>query len=340
MIKITIVIPVYNGEKTVGEAIKSLLEQDLQEMEVIAVDDGSTDGTYEVCSEIAKEDPRVTVIHTENRGAPSARATGIDAAKGEYIMFLDADDFYLPSSLKKLADAADETKCDMLAGGITMVERSGGRRRLNPPFSGVYEGERLREIYEKAVRGEDRALINLYDKVYSKEFLKNKEIKFPPIISGEDCVFSLDAMLSADRITFFDDFPFYGYVDNPISFTRRSMPVEKRIDYSDAFFNELEILLKKHNVEDLKGQLDYRKTLAVYDFVMMVSSNSSLSKEEKKKAVNYIAERKYYTSALTDELLAMQSSHMRLVCKSIRSKKTGKALFLANAISRIRSILR
>lgn len=109
--KVTVIIPVYNVESYLREAVDSVLCQTLQNIEVILVDDGSTDGSGVVCDEYATLDQRVRVIHKSNGGLSSARNAGIEIANGEYLMFLDSDDLYAETTLlDKLATLLDKCK--------------------------------------------------------------------------------------------------------------------------------------------------------------------------------------------------------------------------------------
>ena len=90
---LSIIIPVYNAEKTVGYSIESVLAQKWDDIEIIVVDDGSSDGSLTICKEYEKKDTRIKVIHQENGGPGAARNTGLQNAKGDYISFVDADDY-------------------------------------------------------------------------------------------------------------------------------------------------------------------------------------------------------------------------------------------------------
>lgn len=99
-IRLSVIVPVYNVEKYLRECIDSILTQDIDEMEVILVDDGSTDGSGAICDEYAEKDGRVTVIHNENGGCSAARNAGLDIAQGKYITFVDSDDYLLPNTYR------------------------------------------------------------------------------------------------------------------------------------------------------------------------------------------------------------------------------------------------
>ena len=97
--KISIIVPIYNVEKYLDECMLSLLNQTLKDIEIILVDDESPDNCPKMCDDYAKKDKRVIVIHKKNGGQVSARQAGLDAAKGEYLMFLDSDDYILPKAI-------------------------------------------------------------------------------------------------------------------------------------------------------------------------------------------------------------------------------------------------
>ena len=100
-VKVSVIIPVYNVEKYLRECIDSILNQTLHELELICVDDGSTDGSLEILQAYEKKDNRVTVLTQHNQGAGAARNKGLQIAKGEYLSFLDADDFFAPGMLEE-----------------------------------------------------------------------------------------------------------------------------------------------------------------------------------------------------------------------------------------------
>ena len=116
-VKISAIMPVYNVEKFIGKCIESLQAQTLTEWELIAVDDGSPDNSGAICDEYAKNDSRITVIHKENGGAPSARNTAIPQAKGEYLYFVDSDDWAEPTMFEDMYKMAKENNAQLVVAG-------------------------------------------------------------------------------------------------------------------------------------------------------------------------------------------------------------------------------
>lgn len=111
--KVSIIVPIYNMEKYLGRCIDSILVQTHTNIEVILVDDGSTDSSPQVCDDYAKRDPRIKVIHKSNGGLSSARNAGLDIATGDYIGFVDSDDYISTDMYKVLAERLDNSDCEI-----------------------------------------------------------------------------------------------------------------------------------------------------------------------------------------------------------------------------------
>lgn len=107
--RISVIVPVYNAEKTIARCIETLLGQTYGNIELLLVDDGSKDGSLAICREYAEKDNRITVIHKENGGVSSARNAGIEMAKGDYILFVDSDDYVEPDYVSAMVTAAKES---------------------------------------------------------------------------------------------------------------------------------------------------------------------------------------------------------------------------------------
>ncbi len=185
---VSIIIPVYKVENYLNQCVDSILDQRLESFEIILVDDGSPDGSGKICDEYAEKDARVKVIHKENGGLSSARNSGIDAAQGEYIIFLDSDDWWNPEvsvndMLNRVKDSPDT---DMfLFSSLDYVEGEGYFKRA--------EHERLGGICTDTVADYYRGLlangnleVSAATKVLKSSFIKKNGLYFKPGIKGED----------------------------------------------------------------------------------------------------------------------------------------------------------
>ena len=118
MSKVSVIIPIYNIEKYVEQCIRSVMNQTLQDIEIICVDDGSTDKSGEICDELCREDSRIKVIHKKNRGLVSARKAGLAYATSEYVGFVDGDDWVEEEFYHELHNAMIENEVSMVESGI------------------------------------------------------------------------------------------------------------------------------------------------------------------------------------------------------------------------------
>jgi glycosyltransferase involved in cell wall biosynthesis len=125
---ISVVVPIYNSERYLKRCVDSLLGQTYRDLEVILVDDGSNDGSGAICDRCAEEDDRVRALHKPNGGEASARQAGLDMAGGDYIMFCDSDDVYLPDAVESLAAEMEVQGVDLAVGGY--LEKTGGAVRF------------------------------------------------------------------------------------------------------------------------------------------------------------------------------------------------------------------
>ncbi len=134
--KLSIVIPVFNGESHLGDAIRCLQAQDFADWEAVVVDDGSTDGTPRLVDELARQDPRVRAVHQPNGGVSRARNRGLDEARGDWIVWLDADDSYVPGALRRIAELVDaHADCNCLQFPYQEIQPDGS---LRPYVSAAY----------------------------------------------------------------------------------------------------------------------------------------------------------------------------------------------------------
>ena len=123
MAKISVIIPAYNAETTLRTAVESILSQQVPELEIIIVNDGSTDGTDRLCHALASEYPCIYVITQKNAGICAARNRGMEAANGEYITFCDDDDLFWQGALRLLLQTAEDTRADLVRGGYELLRQ-------------------------------------------------------------------------------------------------------------------------------------------------------------------------------------------------------------------------
>lgn len=198
-IKISVIIPVYNVADLVPRAVDSVLMQDFHELEIILVNDGSTDDSAAVCDELASHDMRITVVHKENGGVSSARNAGMAAARGEYVMFLDADDVIHDRTFEKMYSP----RLDLVVAGFQKVVNSKVICSFKPSFTAVYEGEDdLCRFFDGVIARRHCYLLNSSCfKLYRRTLLKDIGLKFDEDLDyGEDKIFVMKYLCHVNKV--------------------------------------------------------------------------------------------------------------------------------------------
>lgn len=240
---ISIVVPVYNVEKYIGECIDSILAQTFRDFELLLIDDGSSDESGRICDEYARKNNRVKVYHKENGGVSSARNCGIEQARGQWICFVDSDDTIDPTYLD---DFGTGREADLFVQGYKRVVDGVSIREYN--FSECkYTG--YPDILSYM---EDNYIINSpCFKLYKREIIDNNKIRFDSKYSyGEDHLFSLEYMLYVNRIAYTHAAGYNYRNDGQSSLTNRVVPYKNIAHYSvDAFALSRKILARNYSLK-------------------------------------------------------------------------------------------
>lgn len=242
MAKLSIIIPVYNVEKYLSKCLESILKQPFKDLEVICVNDGSTDGSLDVLQKIKKNDDRVVIIDKKNEGSGIARNIGLSTAQGEYVYFIDSDDWLEDDALAKIIAKADELQTDILVfGGLSYYNGKGQ--------NGAYSKNKLpKKYFGKVVSAKDikkdifKFPSTAWTKLYRRSFLIKNEIKFQNIRAGQDQLPFFHSMIMADRIAILPE-NIYCYQKNREGSVTS---VKKKKSFSPIYvFYGIEEMLKK-----------------------------------------------------------------------------------------------
>lgn len=203
--KISIIIPVYNVAEYLPRCLESCIQQTLYDIEIICVNDGSTDLSPKILREYEKIDPRILVIDQENRGLSGARNTGIRAADGQWIMFLDSDDFYDFQACERVWRETLEAPTDILTFGTNIFP-------VYPEADRWYawtlhtKTKRYWQFQPKILFGNPNAKPFVWRQAYSSAFLKRINLEFAENVRyGEDIIFQMQAFPQAKNIAFIAD---------------------------------------------------------------------------------------------------------------------------------------
>ena len=187
---VSVIIPVYNVRPYLARAMDSLLAQTFTDFQLFLVDDGSADGSGELCDRYAERDARVIVLHQPNGGAPAARNRGMEAASGRYFYFMDGDDWAEPDMLEKLVNAAEQTDAQLVVAGFYIDSLSQNGALVQQTLEAGEAFFACKEDFRKAAAGlfDKNLLYPPWNKLYRADYLRERGISFPN--------------------TFWDDFPF------------------------------------------------------------------------------------------------------------------------------------
>lgn len=201
-IKISVIMPVYNVEAYVGRAIESILNQSFQDFEFLIVNDGTPDNSGRICDEYAARDPRITVFHKENGGAPSARNLVIEKAKGKYMYFLDSDDWAEPGMLKDMFELAEANSAQYVVCGYYIdtyySDSEYLRLAVAPQANAVYTA--AADFRAAATPLFDNNLLYTpWNKLYLSAWILENNIRFPKTL-WDDFPFNLAVIRDVSRV--------------------------------------------------------------------------------------------------------------------------------------------
>lgn len=256
--KVSVILPIYNQEKYLAKALKSLQNQTLKESEFICINDGSRDSSLKILQDFATKDPRIKIINQKNQGSGCARNNGLKIAQGEYIAFLDPDDWFEPEALESLYNKSKQQNCDLVVFNFNNIEENGniiGRFSLQDILHKIYnikenENFNWRNIKPHILGGMYPASWN---KFYKSELIKNNKLHFANCSLAEDNAFVFGASLNAKNIGY-DSNPYYNYLIHANS------AIRSKSDKNFCLFKSIDCVKKLISnlglEEELKNEFD------------------------------------------------------------------------------------
>lgn len=268
---VSIIIPVYNAEKTIDRCINSILNQTYKDFEMLLLNDGSTDASGTICDSYAKKDPRIRVIRKENSGVSDTRNQGIAMAKGKYIQFLDSDDWVTPEATGVFVRAAEEYQCDMVIADFYRVVGE----RVSQKGDIEEEGVMDRAGYAANMMRKPANFYYgvLWNKFYKRSIIEEYHLKMDNSISWcEDFMFNLEYIRHVQTV-YALKIPVYYYVKTKGSLASQGTNVKKIIQMKRMVFTYYNNFYK-----DVFDDVDYeRRRAQVYRFLFDAANDGTVS---------------------------------------------------------------
>ena len=276
---ISVIVPFFNTERYLSQCIKSIINQSYRNLEIILINDGSTDKSLSVCQKFQKKDKRIKIINNlDNLGVERRRKEGIEIASGEYIIFIDSDDFLLNNEvIQKLYKKSIDTDADCVYIGVLKVLGRFGLIKLDikNKVSGLIEQPKLFENYYISFLGVDLLPMTLWGKLFKSDILKSIDFETPGFIYGEDCFIWVQLFPFLKKIFFLED-KGYGYRYGGMS-TKYNPRIFK--DLKNQFYYKL-FYIKKYNYYKALPSLYYELKEICQSEIFQLINMSKKNKHE------------------------------------------------------------
>lgn len=324
MSKVSVIVPVYNAENYLNRCVDSLLNQTLKDIEIILVDDGSPDKSSIICDEYLKKDSRIKVIHKANGGVSSARNEGLKVATGEFVTFLDSDDYIEARAYEVAYKTAKDNCCEYVMWGFfcDFVDKNENliNQKNSAPKSSHYEQSQMAELLNLSGY--------LWNKLYSKNMLDELKLSFKEDLTlYEDLLFNSQYIPKTNKSIFISE-AFTHYIQRDT--------ISLGTKYRENYFELANLALESHikllefwNVEEtiVKAHITEQNFRTIWGAMRNVCC-SNLSYNEKRKKIKQICKRKNYSkdilSAKTNGIkdiirkIVLLTRCSKLICKIIK----------------------
>lgn len=254
---LSVIVPVYNVEKYLLRCLNSILSQSYNNIEIILIDDGSTDSSSRLCDEAALRDNRITVIHKINEGLGLARNTGIENAIGKYLSFIDSDDYIEPDMFKNMVSRILETNADLCYCNFQVVKDN--QEKIQMKWNWKYDILENENVINKLLfnilgtlpfeKKDSNFNMSVCKGIFSKDIIDKYNIRFTSerINICEDLIFDIDFLICSSKVALIPNC-YYNYCDNGSSLTHRY--IRNRINLETVLYQEVLRRMNKYNDND------------------------------------------------------------------------------------------
>ena len=231
---ISVIVPIYNGERTLRKCLDKLLEQTQRRIKIICVNDGSTDGTEQILKEYSQKDRRIVVINQENGGRSAARNMGLLAVKTKYVMFCDADDWYESNMCENILDAIEKSNADLAICGIKMIYESHMEMMESDEnyYKVYFDGKR--KVNDEVISRTNGSVCN---KIFRMDIIRRNKINFPQGLHTAEDFYFYNAYMSVSKTAYFLNQKLYNYRRHPDSIMSANFD-KKKVSIDDILVAE------------------------------------------------------------------------------------------------------
>lgn len=337
--KVSVIVPVYNVEKYLRSCVNSILNQTLNDIEVILVDDGSSDASGVICDELAKADERVKVIHKKNAGVGAARNDGLSLAQGEWVIFGDSDDWFETDALEQLVSEGEKTKADVIFGDVYLVEN--GTKKNVAFYKDEFvcnENEFKKKLiaadfsraycYNPPETGSAFGYGGPWNKLVRRNLLTENNLKFDTTVKGifDDLIYTAYIFACAKTITY-RHIRVYNYRHVVASITRTYKPVF--LDINKAIFVTWENFLKQFGYYEALKKPYYANVIRRFCQLLglyFFNEKNELSFTRQLKELRQVIKEEPYVSAI--RLAEPSGFHSKADCLICNAARTGSPMII------------
>ncbi len=349
--QVSIIVPVYNVENYIERCLNSLVNQTFKDIEIITINDGSTDKSLELLNKYAKEDIRISVIDLGDEGVSYCRNLGIEKANGKYIMFVDSDDWIDSSMVEVMYKKAEENKLDLVMCSYIREFKDHSKEKIfNLPQEIIYKDNEVKnELLRKLVGPIKEELSNpemldalgtVWGKLYRADILKENKIKFvdlKEIGSAEDTLFNIFTFNYLKKLMFLNKPMYHYWRDNLKSVTSQYNPKLK--EQRKVFFKYISDFIRENNFEQVfEEALNNRICTSVLGLGLIeCSQNNKISEINKIKNIKKIIYEEYIRNAYKNLELKYFSIHWRVFYFFIKNKMSFCSYLMLSIIEFLRA---
>lgn len=319
--KVSIIVPVYNTEKYLARCLDSLVAQTYKNLEIIVIDDGSTDKSGEIADFYAKKDDRIQVLHIQNGGVSNARNQGIARATGEYIAFVDSDDTVRENMYESLKEVALKTGADIVSSNLLID----GKIITHPlKENWLYSAEETREKILPSFSTTGGAITAFTNKLIKSEIIKKNHLEFYVGFSyQEDLMFMINVLANSSSFYYLPEV-FYEYYPMPTGlYSSYRKDMGKKFIYARKRISDL---IKKYQIPNV----DYRHLdeTFLYNITWFIyrTNNRVSNKKERKSLINELLQNDEVIS-VCEEMAKTAESFDKRIAQAIADRKTKLTLF-------------